>query len=80
MNVRFVSDELEDAVDGKVLVLRDKQGLDPVVGDIRFASSQNILEEVNGHVICRKEMVKQDIFRNLPYGGRYTSKSPARKL
>ena len=69
-NVRLVTDEREDAVNGQVLVLRDEQGLDLLVGDVRFSPGKDILQEVYGHVICTKKAVRQGIFRNLPYGGR----------
>ena len=65
-NVRLVADEREDAVDGQVLVLRDEQGLNLLVGDVRFSPRHDVLQEVYGDVICTKKAVRQGIFRNLP--------------
>ena len=79
-DVRFVSDEFEDAIDGQVLVLGHKQGLDLLVRNICFAPGQNVLQEVYGHIVCGKRAVRLNFVRNLPYGGRYTSNSPAKKL
>ena len=65
-NVRLVTDERENAVDGQVLVLRDEQGLNLLVGDVRFSPRHDVLQEVYGDVICTKKAVRQGIFRNLP--------------
>ena len=56
-NVGFVSHELQDTIDGQILVLWHKQGLNLLVWNIGFAPGQNVLQEVDGHVVCRKKAV-----------------------
>ena len=69
-DVGLLRHELEDALDGEVSVLRDVQGLHLVVGDVCLLTSQDVLEEVNGRVVCTKDTIRRRRPCDLPYGGR----------
>ena len=51
-HVGLVDDELEDLLDGEVLVLRHVEGLHLVVVDVCLPPGQDVLEEVDGDVVC----------------------------
>ena len=54
---RLLTGELEDLLQGQVLVLRHVHGLDFVVRDVRLLLGQDVLQKVNGDVVCSKETV-----------------------
>ena len=87
LDPRLVANERQDLLDGEVLVLRHVQRLNSVVLDVCFLARDDVLQEVNGHIVCKKDdfdqqtrQIKFKCQAHLPYGGRYTSHSPARKL
>ena len=52
-NARLLADKVENALDRKVLVLWDKQSLHSLVGHVALLLRQDVLEEVNGGVVCK---------------------------
>ena len=53
LDLRLGADELQDALDGQVLVLRYVDRLDIIIVEISFLPSKDILQEVYGDVFCR---------------------------
>ena len=56
-DVGLLRHELEDALDGEVLVLRHEEGLHLVVGDVCLLAREDVLQEVHGGVVCTKDTV-----------------------
>ena len=53
-HARLLADESENALNRKVFVLGDKECLHSLVGHVALLLRQDVLEEVNGGVICKK--------------------------
>ena len=54
LDIGIVGDELEHLLDGEALVLRHVEVLDLVVQQVPLLLIQDVLQEVDGHVICMK--------------------------
>ena len=52
-NARLLADKVENALDRKVLVLRYKERLHSLVWYVALLLRQDVLQEVNGGVICK---------------------------
>ena len=55
-------------------------GPDPLRVEHLLAAAHHVLQEVDGHIVCEEQGQYVEKGRNLPYGGRYTSHSTAKKL
>ena len=55
---RLLAGELEDLLQGQVLVLRHVHGLDFVVRDVRLLLGQDVLQKVDGNVVCKQGMIR----------------------
>ena len=80
LDVRVLHGELGDVLEVQALVLRHVDRLDVLVADVRLLAGGDVLQEVNGDVVCRIQWVSIPKYGDLPYGGRYTSHSCARKV
>ena len=79
-DVGVVRAELGDVIQGQAFVLRHVDRLDVLVAEVRLLAGGDVLQEVNGDVVCRINWVSIPKYGDLPYGGRYTSHSCARKV
>ena len=61
-----VGDELQDLLDGEVLVLRHVEVLDLVVEQVSLLLVQDVFQEVDGRVVCRKAELSRTVGRHLP--------------
>ena len=57
LDPRLVANERKDLLDCEVLVLRHVQRLNSVVLDVCLLARDDVFQEVNGHVICKKDKV-----------------------
>ena len=54
VDVGLVSNELENAVDGKALVLGHKDCVHLLVRHVGLLPAQNVLQEIDGDIVCTK--------------------------
>ena len=80
LDVRVLHGERGDVLEVQALVLRHVDRLDVLVADVRLLAGSDVFQEVDGHVVCRTGRVSRTTWKHLPYGGRYTLHSAARKL
>ena len=80
LDVRVLHGELGDVLEVEALVLRHVDRLDRPVLHVRLLAGGDVLQEVDGGVVWSMERVSRSGGRHLPNGGRYTSRSCARKV
>ena len=67
---RLVGGELKELLGRQVLVLRHIHGLDLGVADVGLPSGNDVLQEVDRHIVCKKIWFEDPRKGYLPYGGR----------
>ena len=70
-NISLIHDELQDLFDAQGLVLRHVEVLDLVIEEVPLLLVQDVLQEVDGGVVCNMKTISQYGTRDLPYGGIY---------
>ena len=79
-NLRVLFGPLQDLLDGQVLVLWNVQGLDIVNMNPLLLSAYDRFEEVDRDILYRSKDSNGIKVVDIPYGGRYTSHSYAKKV
>ena len=67
VDVGMLADELADALQGEIVVLRHMARPDLVVLQGLLLAADDVLEEVDRHVVCSPTGISQKMGRHLPY-------------
>ena len=65
-DVWVVGDELQDLFDCEALVLWDVVVLDLVVQEVALLLIEDVLQKVDGRVVCTKSMMRRIVDEDLP--------------
>jgi len=80
LNIWMLLGKLHNTQDSQVLILRNMDILHGIIMEVSLFASKNIFQEVNRHIVFINRCYIWKLKDDLPYGGKYISHSPARKL